>query len=62
MKTTNQFDYPTASATTYKAYKPQTAPQDDSKERYQKIIKEASNKERQKVQLQLQRKKQLSAS
>ena len=37
MKTTNQFDYPTASATTYKAYKPQTAPQDDSKERYQKI-------------------------
>jgi len=22
MKTTNQFDYPTASATTYKAYKP----------------------------------------
>lgn len=51
MKTTNQFDYPTASATTYKAYKPQTAQQDDSKERYQKIIKEASNKERQKVQL-----------
>lgn len=42
MKTTNQFDYPTASATTYKGYRPEEAPKNDKKVFYQRVLKKES--------------------
>jgi hypothetical protein len=43
MKATNQFDYPTATASTYKQYKQyikQDCPEDAQKKKYQEIIKQ----------------------
>lgn len=42
MKATNQFDYPTASATTYKGYRPEEAPKSDKKALYQRVLKKES--------------------
>lgn len=59
MKTTNQFDYPTAAATSYKAYKEATSPNNakNHQAHYKQTIKQSSESERNKVKQQLQRKK-----
>lgn len=59
MKTTNQFDYPTASATTYKAYRQEpnkNEPRQD-KQNYKEFIKQQSEQERNRVKLEEQRRK-----
>ena len=45
MKTTNTFDYPTAAASTYKAYQPKHQPQlpNNPKSHYQHVIKQESH-------------------
>lgn len=39
MKGVNHFDYPTAIATNYKAYREELAPIDDKKGHYKRVIK-----------------------
>jgi hypothetical protein len=58
MKTTNQFDYPTSTATNYKAYRQQPAPQpDQTKLHYKQVIKQESLNERDRVKQEQLRKK-----
>jgi len=58
MKTTNQFDYPTAVATNYKAFREQlNNPNPNNKHHYQNIIKQESSNERGRVKQEQQRKK-----
>lgn len=61
MKTTNQFDYPTAAATTYKAYKEQglTNSNKDQQAHYKQVIKQSGDMERNKVKMSQQRKKDI---
>jgi hypothetical protein len=59
MKATNQFDYPTAAATAYKGYRQEEVPKTDKKALYQKVLKEERQSEREKVQLEQQRRKEL---
>ena len=51
MKTTNQFDYPTAAATTFKAYKPETQinPSKQQQSHYKQVIRQTSEQERNRV-------------
>lgn len=48
MKTTNQFDYPTAVATNYKAYREDNSmkPNSSIKNHYKNVIKQESQNER----------------
>ncbi len=60
MKTTNQFDYPTATATTYKAYRP-PEPSNNTKiqqKYYKQVIRQESELERNRVKQDLQKKKE----
>lgn len=59
MKTTNQFDYPTASATTYKGYRqePNKNESRQDKQNYKEFIKQQSEQERNRVKLEEQRRK-----
>lgn len=59
MKATNHFDYPTASATTYKGYRPEEAPKSDKKALYQRVLKKESQSEREKAQQEQQRRKEV---
>jgi hypothetical protein len=49
MKGTNQFDYPTATATNYKAYRDEFVPKADKKDHYKRVIKQESQNERDRV-------------
>lgn len=58
MKTTNQFDYPTAVASNYKAFREQpTNPNPNNKQHYQNVIKQESTNERGRAKYGQQKKK-----
>lgn len=59
MKAVNQFDYPTAAATTFKAYKQSNDPvkNNNNGKYYQQVIKNTSEQERNRVKATEQKKK-----
>lgn len=61
MKATNQFDYPTGAATTFKAYKEQglNNSNKDHQNHYKQVIKQSGDMERNKVKMNQQRKKEI---
>ena len=60
MKTTTQFDYPTAAATSYKAYKEALSPSSSHQQKahYKQVIRQESEYERSRVKQEEQRKKE----
>ena len=58
MKATNEFDYPTATATIYKAYREEGAPKDNKKEHYKRVIKQESQNERDRVKTEQQKRRE----
>ena len=51
MKSTNQFDYPTAEATTFKAYRQEPPKNEHKGQLYKQVIKQQSEQERNRVKL-----------